>query len=203
MQGSNNNPALLSDALKGIARQAMRAGNIIRQLRAFVQKDSPQMMLADLNTLINEIIVLMKPNLKRQGVELRLELAEQLPPVVVSGIEIQQVLVNLIQNAVDAMQGSPRGFRKLAVSTRLTEQAAIAVTVADTGPGMNKQTLEQVFTPFFTTKDNECLGVGLSISYSIIEAHGGTLAVKSLPDSGTCFSFILESADHADLSSLI
>ena len=191
MQGGNKKPAMLTDALEGISSQAMHAGDIIRQLRAHVQKESPQMMVTDLNTLVKEVIVLIEPDLKKQDVKLHLELAEQLPQVTVSGIEIQQVLVNLIRNAVDAMQESPAGLRELVVSTRLAEQSKIVVTVTDTGIGMDKETLDHIFDPFFTTKGNEGIGVGLSISHSIIQAHGGTLSAQAQSGSGASFSFTL------------
>jgi two-component system sensor histidine kinase TtrS len=202
LQRANDKPTMLSEALQGISRQAMRAGDIIQQLRTYVQKESPQMTVADLNPLINEIMVLMQPNFKGQGIELHLELAEPLPKVMVSCIEIQQVLVNLVQNAVDAMQNSPSGFRHLLVSTGLVGETAVAVKVSDTGPGMNGETVEHIFEPFFTTKGNKGIGVGLSLSYSIIEAHGGTLAVKTEPGNGSSFSFTLKSVKDSNLSSL-
>jgi len=105
--------------------QAMRASDIIRQLRKHVQKESLQMMEANLNTLVKEVITLIEPELRKQNIELHLELAEQLPQVTVSGIEIQQVLVNLIRNAADAMQASTPSLRELVISTCLTDQTKI------------------------------------------------------------------------------
>lgn len=191
VQGGNKKPAKLIDALEHISSQAMRAGKIIHRLRGYVQKEIPQMNITDLNTLIKEVVTLVEQDVNKQDIVLRLELTEQLPQVTINDFEIQQVLLYLIHNAIDAIQDSSSSLRELTVTSNLITPKMAAVTVTDTGIGIDKEIIKEIFEPFFTTKGNESLGVGLSISHSIIEAHGGKLSVQSQSGCGTVFSFTL------------
>lgn len=191
IEQGNHNTDLLTEALKGISKQALRAGDIIHQLRKYVQKESTQKLSADLNLLIRKVIRLLGPELKEKGIDLQLKLAAQLPTVTVNGIEVQQVLVNLIRNASDAIEENLTGLHQLTITSSLTEPSTITVTVTDTGIGMDQQTQDHIFEPFFSTKGNQGIGVGLSISHAIIQSHGGTFAAESQLGHGSSFRFTL------------
>ena len=191
IQEKNTDPALLVRALVGVGEQAMRAGEIIRRLRGFVKKEGLQKMPVDLNALVEEVVALIKAEAIKYDVNIQLQLARQLPQVTASAIEIQQVLVNLIHNGIEAMREGTEQSAELMISTHLVDREEIVVTVSDTGPGMDQETLAHVFEPFFTTKGSNGIGVGLSISRSIIEAHGGTLSATTRLGRGTRFEFSL------------
>ena len=187
----NADSALMARALVGVSEQAMRAGEIIRRLRGFVKKEDLQKKPVDLNALVEEVVALTKAEAIKHDVKIRLQLTRQLPQITASAIEIQQVLVNLIHNGIEAMCECSELPAELIISTYPANQKAVAVAVSDTGPGMDQAVLEQIFEPFFTTKGSNGIGVGLSISRSIIEAHGGTLTADSEPGRGTRFVFTL------------
>ena len=191
IQEKNTDPDLLVRALVGVGEQAMRAGEIIRRLRGFVKKEGLQKMPVDLNALVEEVVALIKAEAIKYDVNIQLQLARQLPQVTASAIEIQQVLVNLIHNGIEAMREGTEQSAELMISTHLVDREEIVVTVSDTGPGMDQETLAHVFEPFFTTKGSNGIGVGLSISRSIIEAHGGTLSATTRLGRGTRFEFSL------------
>jgi two-component system, LuxR family, sensor kinase FixL len=143
--------------------------------------------------LIYEILPLVEMDCRAHEVDLVLELQEDLPKIQVDGIQLQQVLLNLTRNAVEAMNAVEPELRRLVVGTRALSEDEVEITVADTGPGVSDSLLEQLFEPFFTTKP-EGMGLGLSLSRSIIEAHGGSLRYDSGPGNGSIFRIGLPTA---------
>ncbi len=180
----------LAEAVQKVAAQAERAGDIIRQLRKFVLKDEPDESLVDLNRLVEGVLVLIGPEIRLAGVRIRREMDDGIPLVMAQQIQIEQVVVNLARNAIEAMSEVPADRRELLIRTRTGGGHAVIVTVADTGPGLSDEIRDRLFSPFITTKANG-MGLGLSISLGIIEAHGGNLYLDSEPGYGAVFRFAL------------
>ncbi len=180
----------IADVIERIAMQAERAGEIIRQLRQFVRKEQPRLLRVNLNQLIKDVVLLLKPEARRADAVIELDLDEGLSPVMAQVIQIDQVILNLARNAIEAMSENLEGKRVVTIRTRQGGANAVIVTVADTGPGLSDEVREQVFNPFVTTKPNG-MGLGLSISQGIIEAHKGQLYIDSEPGQGAVFRFTL------------
>ena len=184
--------AQLEDPLREIAHQAEHAGLIVKRIRGFVENRQSPRAQADINALLTEAIDLLGAELRQANIVMRTHLASDLPPLQVDGVAIEQVAVNLIRNAVEAMAGQASGPRILQVisacGTRNPKH--LRVTIRDNGPGMEADALEHIFEPFNSDKSSG-LGLGLSISYSIIEAHDGIIYADSNPDGGLSISFIL------------
>jgi two-component system sensor kinase FixL len=172
-----------------IGREALRAGEIIRRLRDLVRKEGPKQAAVDLNALIRESTRIIETEAHQSGIHLELALASDLPPVTCDGIQIEQVLLNLLLNGVEAMQASSNGERSLTITSAAAGAATIEVAIRDSGGGVPDPPAD-VFRPFFSTKPNG-LGMGLSISRSIIEAHGGRLWATRNTDRGSTFRFTL------------
>jgi len=181
------------EALQKAAEQALRAGEIIRRLRDFVSRGDTEMKEESLTKLIEEASALALVGAKQHGVRVRFELDAHADRIYADKIQIQQVMVNLLRNAVEAMSeaGSPR--RELTLRSRPIGEEMVETSVADTGPGISTQIATQLFQPFVTTK-RQGMGVGLSISRTIIEAHGGELWVEPNPGGGSIFCFTLRAA---------
>ena len=179
----------LSEALEEISTQAIRASEIIRRLRQFVSKQSPDRKLVNLNDLVREVVRFITSDLKKESVELRLELAENLPLVPADSIQIEQVLLNLMRNSVEAMQQAEYKTRLLSIHTD-SKETDVQVSISDTGPGLDPEILNRLFEPFLTTKPTG-MGMGLSISRSIIEGHHGHLWADSESGRGAKFHFTL------------
>ncbi|MES9958257.1 MAG: ATP-binding protein, partial [Sedimenticola sp.] len=180
----------IADVIEKIGSQAERAGEIIRQLRQFVRKEQPQLSAVNLNELIDEVVTLLKPEARRADVRIELDLEQEISTVLAQHIQIDQVILNLARNAIEAMEDMLKGNRVLTITTRQGGKNAVIVTVADTGPGLSEEVREQVFNPFVTTKPSG-MGLGLSISQGIIDAHKGRLYVDSNPGEGAVFRFML------------
>lgn len=181
---------MLNEALDQVAAQGLRAGEIIRQIRDFARYKEFQRQPLDLNALILHILSLVEWQAERHGVSIKTELAEGMPRVKADAIQIQQVVVNLLNNAIEVLQDSP-GERQITLRTTFqADDCQVETEVADTGPGISGETIEHIFNPFFTTKSRG-MGIGLNISRSIIEAHGGRLWVTSTPGEGASFYFTL------------
>jgi two-component system sensor kinase FixL len=183
------NPERAREVLGEVHQQSQRAGEIVRRMRGFMKKRGGGVSPCDVNALAADALALMKPELAQHGVRARLDGAAALPPVPADGIQIQQVLVNLIQNAIDAMRDAPPRGRSITISTVGSVEQVI-VRVRDTGRGMADEDLPRVFDSFFSTKSYG-LGMGLNISRSIIESHGGRLTAENNPDGGATFEFVL------------
>ncbi|HEX9904941.1 MAG TPA: PAS domain S-box protein [Propylenella sp.] len=186
--GADPDTQRLGEALDKAAEQALRAGEIIRRLRDFVARGETEMQVENLTKLVEEASALALVGAKQHGVRVRFNLSPQADFVFADKVQIQQVLLNLIRNAIEAMTeaGSPR--RDLVVTTRPVDGNIVEVSVADTGPGIAPQIAAQLFQPFITTKRTG-MGVGLSISRTILEAHGGQLWVEENPGGGAVFRF--------------
>jgi C4-dicarboxylate-specific signal transduction histidine kinase len=176
-----------------VSEQADRAAEIVRRLRRFVRQSRPGQSVqavVDINTLIHEVVALLDGEISAAQVETCFELTDPLPHVAVDRIQVEQVLVNLIRNALDAMHECDAASRQLAVQTSRDANDRIRVCVQDSGTGIPPDQLAQVFHRFFTTKP-EGMGLGLPISRSIVENHGGKLSVTSVLGRGTTFQFDL------------
>ncbi len=175
-------------AMQQAASQAERAGEIIRQLRRFVRKEAPEREWLDLDVLIRSLLSFIQPELRKGEVKVDLELASGLPTVWVHGIQLEQVLLNLTRNAIEAMQDN-RGERLLHISA-YQQGGAVYIEVSDNGHGIDEALQEKLFTPFVTTKQ-QGMGLGLSISQGIIESHGGQMKLESTTGEGTRFTIML------------
>jgi PAS domain S-box-containing protein len=171
----------VQDALSAIRQDGMRAGEVIRGLWALARKSTPQFTKLDIDDVIREVLALAGGELRRHDVALRTELAAGDRPVMGDRVQLQQVLLNLIMNGVEAMKGVTERTRELTVSSMLADPTNLLVAVKDTGTGFDPAVAERMFQPFFTTKPDG-LGMGLAICRSIVEAHGGRLSV--LPRAG-------------------
>jgi signal transduction histidine kinase len=185
--------AELREALQDIVADSRRAGEVIGRIRALLQKRQPERAPLDLNEAIREVAVLLRHQLTRKGVTLALDLAADLPAVDGDRVQLQQVLLNLMINAAEAMEHAGAGRRKLSVRSARLEGGRVGVTVRDSGPGVAPEHLDRVFDALFTTKPGG-MGIGLAISRSIIEAHGGRLWAESDPGGGAAFHFTLPEA---------
>jgi two-component system, LuxR family, sensor kinase FixL len=179
------------DAMAETTKQTLRAGDIIRRLREFVARGETERRLEDVNKLVEEASALALVGARDEGVRTVFRSDMAVGPVLVEKVQIQQVLLNLIRNAIEAMQGLER--KELLVTTGLSQTGMIEVIVADTGCGISEEIASRLFQPFVTTKAAG-MGVGLSISRRIIEAHGGELWAEPNPGGGTLFRFTLEPA---------
>lgn len=180
----------LNDVMEIISKQARRSGAIIQQLRNFVRKELPEKTSVNLNDLIEEVLILTSHNLKQNAVTLELNLTEDLPEVFVQHIQIDQVILNIVKNALEAMSDNNSGNKTLTISTSVTDDGLPMVIITDTGPGFTEEMKETLFTPFVTTK-KEGMGLGLSISEGIISEHGGKLMLESTHGNGATFKFTL------------
>lgn len=176
----------IRDALKEITGQAVRAGDIIRSLRGLVSRSSGHSRSTDVNALISELTDLVKWDLKAHEVQYRLELAAALPPLEVHPDQIQQVVLNLIRNAVESVAQSAQRSRDIAVRTTLTDQKDVEIAVCDNGPGVPPNMISRLFDPFYTSKATGT-GLGLAMSRTIIGQHHGTLTYRPNVPSGACF----------------
>lgn len=187
--GRNGSEDLLDD-IEQAAAQAQRAGEIIEHLRRVVRKREPRGAKVDINKIVREAADLMEFETRPNGVDLHFELEEFLPPVTVESIQIEQVIVNLMRNGLEALKETEPRERRLDIRTTHRARGAVVFTIHDTGSGLKGDALERVFDPYFTTK-SDGMGMGLSISRSIIEGHGGRLWATSGGDRGTTFQFTL------------
>jgi PAS domain S-box-containing protein len=172
-----------------IVNDGTRAAEIISRIRMLFKKDTPQRELVDVNEVVREMIVLLEDEASRHSISVRTELAEDLPHVVGDRVQLQQVLMNLIANGVDAMHDVDRP-RELIIKSQLAENNELMMSVSDTGVGLPRHQADQIFNAFFTTKTHGT-GMGLRISRSIIESHGGRLWAADNSSRGATFCFTL------------
>ena len=182
--------AKVKDALEKLNTQSLRAGAVIERIQRFARAQESSKELVDLNDLVTDLLKLADSDARMHNIELALNLAEGLPPVFADPVQIQQVILNLIRNGIDAMNEiGCRNGRSIALETRL-DGADVRLEVRDQGPGVAEDQSELVFTPFHTTK-KEGMGMGLSICRSIISEHGGELRYLNNDQAGACFYFSL------------
>jgi PAS domain S-box-containing protein len=183
-------PEEVRQALDRIVKAGRRAGDVISRMRALVRKAPPRKDQLDINDTIREVIALTRTELHRSGISLQTQLADGLPLVPGDRIQLQQVMLNLILNAVEAMSGSAEGSRELLISTEADGANGVRIAVRDWGPGLKPESLDRLFDAFYTTKPDG-MGMGLSICRSIIEAHGGRLWATRNQPQGAVFQFTL------------
>jgi C4-dicarboxylate-specific signal transduction histidine kinase len=178
------------ESLEGITINTGRASEIIGRIRAMIRKTPQQTETFEINDAIREVVRLAQGELRKNGVAVVMSLGETLPDLEGDRIQLQQVILNLINNAVQAMSTVAAESRELVIFTSKTDHDGIVVAVRDSGPGLDAANLERVFEPFYTTK-TEGLGMGLSICRSIIEAHGGRLWASANIPHGATFQFTI------------
>jgi len=175
--GCQDNSEELIEVMERVSSQAERAGEIIRQLRRFIRKEKVERKQVDVNRLIIELLNFLQPELRKAHVQLRLELQEDLPQLQAHDIQLEQVLLNLIRNAIEAMQDEDEQHRRLLIASSLVD-GQIRIVVEDSGHGIEQAMQGDVFEPFVTTKTRG-MGLGLSISRGIIESHDGRLSLDT------------------------
>lgn len=179
----------LGEVLDDIAQSGLRAGEVIRRLRGMLVRDTGTLAPLLMNDVIAEVEPLIRSELLIRSVTLTTSLAPDVPHVNADNVQMQQVLLNLVLNALEAMETVADGDRRLTLATSLRNRH-VEVVVRDTGPGFAKETLGRAFEPFYTTKERG-LGIGLRLCASIIEAHGGTISAEQHPDGGALVRFTL------------
>jgi C4-dicarboxylate-specific signal transduction histidine kinase len=177
-------------ALHAITQDGTRAGEVVGRIRDLIRKVPPRKQVFALNEAILEVIALTRSEVVKSGISVQTQLADCLQPIRGDQVQLQQVILNLILNAVEALSGVDEGAREVRISTSRGEPDGVLVTVRDSGPGLPPGTSERVFEAFYTTKPGG-LGMGLSICRSIIEAQGGRLWVAGNVPRGTIFQFTL------------
>jgi signal transduction histidine kinase len=183
-------------ALDQVGVQALRAAQIIRRIRDFIRKDEPSLAWVDVNDLVRNVAELADPDGRQQGVHIDLALSKSVPKIYVDRIQIEQVILNLMRNGFDAMDGISVRPKTLSIRTVAADDGRVDVTVSDTGTGLSPEVVDRIFDPFFSTKPFG-MGMGLSISRSIIEAHGGRLWAETNPTGGSRFHFSLSTEARA------
>jgi two-component system, LuxR family, sensor kinase FixL len=195
--GQTGSIPMVREALERAAEQALRAGQIIRRLREFVSRGESERRIEDLVKLIEEASALALVGAKEAGVQVSFDFDTRVAFVLVDKIQIQQVLHNLMRNAVEAMQET--SHREVTVSTLRLDHETVRVDVSDTGSGIAPEIADQLFQPFVTTK-RQGMGVGLSISRTIVESHGGRLWAESNTSDGTVFRLTLKTIEGKDIA---
>jgi len=187
-------PERVQEVMDKAVAQASRAGQIIHRMRQFTRKGETERQLESINKVVEEASALALVGARENGILVRMELGSDLPPVFVDRIQVQQVVINLVRNSMEALAACER--RELTIRTARADGASVEVAVSDTGPGLSEEVASRLFQPFVTTKPKG-MGLGLSISRSIIEAHGGRLEAVPNPAGGVTFVFALPVSDRA------
>lgn len=182
------------ESIKNVIKDSHRATDIIRRIRALVKKTPPQKDQLDLNNIVREVIILARAELDMRHVSLQLDVSDDCPAVWGDRVQIQQVILNLIMNAIEAMTGV-QGSRVVHIVTAIYDEFHACVRVRDTGPGLDRTQLNRLFEAFYSTKSRG-MGMGLTISRSIVEAHGGRLWAEPNVPGGALFQFTLPSRDE-------
>lgn len=195
LRAGGADPADLIEPLEEVCEQAERAGEIMRHVRDFVRKSEPKMSTIDINQVVRCVVKFSELEARQHNSIVRLDLAPELPRVWADAIMIEQVICNLVRNAVEAMAEACSPRRAVTIRTLPHGADAIEIEVADNGPGIDGAVIDQVFDQFFTTKP-EGVGMGLSISRSIVESHGGSIRAESRAGGGATFRFTLRVSEQ-------
>jgi two-component system sensor kinase FixL len=193
---SDEKSAAMRDALDKAADQAMRAGHIIRRLRDFVARGESERRVESITKLVEEASALALVGVKDLGIRVQFQFNPEIDLVIADRVQVQQVVLNLIRNAMDAMETSQT--RDLVVAIAPADSGQVRISVTDSGSGISPEIAEQLFQPFITTKRHG-MGVGLSISRAIVEAHNGRIWVEPNPTGGTIFHFTLAVVNEGDV----
>jgi signal transduction histidine kinase len=177
------------EAALGVIRNAKRAADIINRIRSISKKGESKRQLADVNELILEMIALLRSETKRYSISVRTELNAELPKVMADSVQVQQVLMNLIMNGIDAMKDVDQE-REITIRSQWADNRMLMISVSDTGVGLPPQQEDRIFDAFFTTKSHG-IGMGLRISRSIVESHGGRLWAAGNSPHGASFHFTI------------
>ena len=177
-------------ALKRIVGNGNRATQVVETIRAMFKKEMSNRTLVDINDEIREVLTLLHVELDEHGVLTKSTLREGLPRVMADPVQLQQVIFNLVRNAIEAMSSTAAGSRVLQLRSEVTETGECIVAIEDSGSGIEPETLKRIFEPFFTSK-SKGMGMGLSICRSIVEAHGGRLSAASAKPRGAIFQILL------------
>lgn len=189
-------PSDLREALRQITAQTARAADIIRRLRTLARSHQSERAPASINALVTELRELIETDAHVHGVQLSLDLAAELPEVIVDSGQIQQVILNFVRNSLDAFALRPAGKPRIVIRTSLTAHDEIELAVIDNGPGLPTEVTSRLFDPFFSTKENGT-GLGLAISNTIARAHGGSVGYRPNEPNGACF-YILVPTEASD-----
>jgi two-component system, LuxR family, sensor kinase FixL len=173
-------------ALREIAAQAVRAGDILRRLRSLARSQPMRRESAGINAVIGEIRDLLTADARAHRGNLKFELAPGLPPVLIDAVQLQHVIVNLVRNGLEAQSDATSETRELCLKTGLTAGGEVEILICDNGPGLSAQALERLFDPFFSTKPDGT-GLGLAISNTVVRAHDGSLGHRPNEPRGACF----------------
>src|SRR5262245_33553509 len=199
-ENSDERSVMLCDAVDKAADQALRAGQIIRRLRDFVARGESERRVESVKKLVEEASALALVGAKDQGVRVRFQFDSSVDLVLADKVQVQQVLLNLIRNAIEAMEGCSK--RELVISTEPAGEGMITISVADTGAGIAPEITSQLFQPFVTTKRHG-MGVGLSISRTIVEGHGGQISCEPNPAGGTAFRLTLRAVSNEEFNNAV
>jgi len=186
LKGADANLAEVQTCLENIVRSGHRTNDIIASVRSMFEKKSSEIGLVDVRQLIGDVVALVQSELQSHQISLRLELPDALPKVVGASVQLQQVTLNLITNAIEAMSSVLGHERRLTIASSCEQGKSVTITIEDTGRGIDPLHFDHVFQPFFTTKSHG-MGLVLAISRSIVEAHGGQLRAAPRNLSGTAF----------------
>lgn len=176
-------------ALNRVHRDAVHAGNVITRIRNFLKRGGLQRKLVDIHTMLDSLVQMLRQTLLETGTTVTVKIADELPDLVADQVQLQQVLLNLLVNSIDAMRNQPSRPRSIAVTVRRdVKRPGILFSVQDSGPGIPEDKRASIFDAFHSTKDDG-LGMGLAISKSIVENHGGDLWLEFGGPAGACFVF--------------
>jgi signal transduction histidine kinase len=188
LAGDKPNVEEVREALRDIVRDGKRAGEVIARIRALTRRTAPLREKLDLNETIREVLMLVGDQAKRNSIMIRTRLADDVFPVLGDRVQLQQVVLNLVMNGIEAMSSMVERARELVIITRNIDPDQVHVTVEDSGIGLDPNTMARIFEPFYTTKSGG-MGMGLSISRSILLSHGGRLWATANDGPGTSFHF--------------
>jgi two-component system sensor kinase FixL len=190
LEADDVNKASITDALERISTQAQRAAEVIRRTRDFTRAPDAKRATTTIADLLDDIVPMAQMDAHANNIALHLDVPKTLSPIYVDELQVQQVLLNLLRNSVDAMQDCPPEHRNISLSARYTAPGEISLVVSDEGSGISDEVAKKLFNPFVTTK-NSGMGMGLAISRTIAEAHGGSLEFRRNPKRGVSFVLTL------------
>jgi C4-dicarboxylate-specific signal transduction histidine kinase len=187
MQRDRPDLGTLTDICKKIDDQALRAGQVIENLRKFIRKQEIEHQALDVNRVIDDVVNLIDADAHAEGIRVATRYAQGLPNIRGNAVQLQQVLLNLTRNSVDAMRKAVQKERGIVIATERGDNGGVRITVTDHGHGVSRELGDNIFHPFITTK-TDGLGVGLAISRTIVQSYGGSLTYRDNPDGGAVFA---------------